>query len=55
MNPYNPRIPLKWFDPNSNRGWLMFSGSWRDGGSTDFYRAHTRPFRILLPEPEWMS
>lgn len=48
MNPYNPRLPLKWFDPVHLEGWLLFSGSWRNGGGTPFYRAHIRRFRLLL-------
>ncbi len=48
MNPYNPRLPLKWFDPERLEGWLLFSGSWRNGGGTPFYRAHIRRFRLLL-------
>lgn len=47
MNPYNPRLPLKWFDQETLTGRLLFSGSWRNGGQTPFYRAHVRKFRLL--------
>jgi Domain of unknown function (DUF4185) len=46
MNPYNPRLPLKWFDHTKLEGWLLFSGSWRSGGKSPTYRAHVRPFRL---------
>jgi hypothetical protein len=48
LNPYNPRLPLKWFDHARQEGWLLFSGSWRSGGKTPAYRAHVRPFRLHL-------
>lgn len=47
LNPYNPRLPLKWFNPNTLDGWLLYSGSWRSGGKTPTYRIHVRPFRLL--------
>jgi hypothetical protein len=46
LNPYNPRLPLKWFDHEKLEGWLFFSGSWRSGGQTPTYRAHVRKFRL---------
>jgi hypothetical protein len=48
MNPYNPRLPLKWFDADKLEGWLQFSGSWINGGTTSFYRSHIRKFKLLL-------
>jgi hypothetical protein len=46
MNPYCPRIPLKWMEPDGLGGWLQFSGSW---GSFDVhYRSHVQRFRIRL-------
>jgi hypothetical protein len=48
LNPYNPRLPLKWYDHGRNEGWLLFSGNWREGGSTPMYRAHARKFRLNL-------
>jgi hypothetical protein len=48
LNPYNPRLPLKWFDHTKQVGWLLFSGSWRSGGKTPTYRAHVRPFRLRM-------
>ena len=46
LNPYNPRLPLKWFDQERLEGWLLFSGSWRQAGQTPTYRAHIRKFRL---------
>jgi hypothetical protein len=51
LNPYNPRLPLKWFDPEKLEGWLLFSGSWRSGGQTPAYRAHVRKFRLNAQRP----
>lgn len=45
--PYSPRIPLKWFDQDKLEGYLLFSGTWRNGGQTEHYRAHVRKFRLL--------
>ncbi len=47
LNPYNPRLPLKWFDPSRLEGWMLFSGSWRSGGKTPYYRTHVKQFRLL--------
>jgi hypothetical protein len=46
LNPYNPRLPLKWFDHERLEGWLLFSGSWRLDGLSPTYRAHVRKFRL---------
>jgi hypothetical protein len=46
LNPYNPRLPLKRFDPGKMEGRLLFSGSWRSGGQMPTYRAHVRKFRL---------
>lgn len=46
VTPYNPRLPLKWFDGEKLEGYLLFSGSWRDGGSSEFYRSHVRKFKL---------
>lgn len=46
VTPYNPRLPLKWFDGEKLEGYLLFSGSWRNGGSSEFYRAHVRKFKL---------
>jgi hypothetical protein len=47
---YCPRLPLKWFDPGSREGWMLWSGSWYSGNIVDpnrpFYRAHVRKFRL---------
>ncbi len=47
LNPYNPRLPLKWFDHERLEGWMLFSGSWRSGGKTPNYRIHVKRFRLL--------
>jgi hypothetical protein len=49
VTPYNPRLPLKWFDPEKLEGWLLFSGSWRNGGTSEYYRANVRKFRFDRP------
>jgi hypothetical protein len=48
MNPYSPRIPLKWMVADGLSGWLQFSGSWSDDEGKVDYRSHVRPFRLLL-------
>jgi hypothetical protein len=47
LNPYNPRLPLKWFNPATLEGWMLYSGSWRKGGQTPTYRIHVRPFKLI--------
>jgi hypothetical protein len=51
MNPYCPRLPLKWLKVNGDEidGWMQFSGSWRKT-STE-YRSHVREFRMKLAQP----
>ena len=51
--PYNPRIPLKWFDQNTLEGYLLHSGSWgymgEDGvwlNPPEYYRPHFKKFKI---------
>jgi len=48
MNPYCPRLPLKWLKVNGDEidGWLQFSGSWRKT-STE-YRSHVREFKMKI-------
>jgi hypothetical protein len=50
MNPYCPRIPLKWLTVKGNEidGWMQFSGSWRKT-STE-YRSHVREFRFKIAQ-----
>lgn len=50
VTPYNPRLPLKWFDNEKLEGYLLFSGSWRNGGSSEFYRAQVRKFKLELTD-----
>ena len=51
VNPYCPRLPLKWIQktPDGVTGWLQFSGSWRPNSMQ--YRSHIRPFEIRVGRP----
>ena len=48
MNPYCPRMPLKWLKVNGDEidGWIQFSGSWRKTSAD--YRSHVREFRMKV-------
>jgi hypothetical protein len=46
VNPYCPRLPLKWFDQKTAEGWLQFSGGWEPGDNRPHYRSHVRKFRL---------
>ena len=49
MNPYCPRIPLKWMEPDGLSGYLLFSGSWGPAAQEkNLYRAHIRKFRLIM-------
>lgn len=51
MNPYCPRLPLKWMEPDGVTGWLQFSGSWLDLPNyqkSPHYRSHIRKFRLRV-------
>lgn len=49
LNPYCPRVPLKWLDADGAGGWLQFSGSWsKSGQAAGYYRSHVRRFRLRL-------
>jgi hypothetical protein len=52
MNPYCPRLPLKWLHatPDGVEGWLQFSGSWRPNSGE--YRSHVRQFRLQVRTPK---
>jgi len=50
--PYNPRIPLKWMEPDGITGWLQ-SSSWNLPTASDpkeklLYRSHVRRFRLKM-------
>ncbi len=51
VTPYNPRLPLSWFDDGKLEGCLLFSGSWRNSGSSEFYRAQVRRFMLERARP----
>ena len=47
LNPYNPRVPLKWMSPDGKTGWMQFSSSWSfQWEAKEFSRSHVRQFRI---------
>ena len=48
MNPYCPRLPLKWLTVRGGElvGWIQFSGSWRPNSLN--YRSHVRQFRMKV-------
>jgi len=49
MNPYCPKIPLKWMDPSGRSGYVQYSGSWTARGQkANLYRSHVRPFKLEL-------
>ena len=48
VNPYCPRLPLKWMEPDGVTGYLQFSGSWRGAGVSEYYRSNIRKFRLLM-------
>jgi hypothetical protein len=52
VNPYCPRIPLKWMEEDGVTGWIQFSGSWQGGGSGPYYRSHVRRFRLAMRKGE---
>lgn len=49
FNPYAPRVPLKWMQPDGVSGWLQFSGSWDAAAqSKGYYRSNVRKFRLIM-------
>ena len=52
VNPYCPRLPLKWMEADGVTGWLQFSGSWGSGhdrkGFRPYYRSNIRKFKLIL-------
>ena len=49
VNPYCPRVPLKWMGADGRSGWIQFSGSWSPAGQkAGYYRSHVRPFRLVM-------
>jgi hypothetical protein len=49
VNPYCPRVPLKWMSADGRSGWMQFSGSWTPTGQkAGYYRSHVRPFRLVM-------
>ena len=49
FNPYCPRLPLKWLEPDGRTGWLQFSGNWgKSGQAAGYYRSSIRRFRLKM-------
>jgi hypothetical protein len=52
VNPYCPRLALKWMEPDGVTGWLQFSGSWNSPhdrqGYRPYYRSNVRKFRLTV-------
>jgi hypothetical protein len=49
MNPYCPRLPLKWMESDGVTGWLQFSGAWGKLGQEKlYYRSNVRRFRLKM-------
>jgi len=43
---YNPRIPLKWYNGESNEGYILFSGNWNT--QEPYYRPQMQKFKFIL-------
>lgn len=49
FNPYCPRLPLKWVEPDGVTCWLQFSGSWgAEGQEKGYYRSNIRKMRLIM-------
>ena len=48
LNPYCPRVPMKWLSDDNLSGHILFSGSWNGDTVKTFYRAHVRPFKLKI-------
>ncbi len=49
FNPYCPRVPLKWVDPDGVTCWMQFSGSWGpEGQKAGYYRSSVRQFKLIM-------
>jgi len=49
VNPYCPRLPLKWVSEDGTEGCLLFSGSWGSRGQENLlYRANLRKFKFIM-------
>ena len=48
FNPYCPRLPLKWVEPDGLTCWLQFSGNWGKEMQPVAYRSSVRRFRFIL-------
>lgn len=44
--PYTPRIPLKWFHPETLEGYLLHSGNWET--DVPYYLPQARKFRFIV-------
>ncbi len=52
VNPYCPKLPLKWLEADGLTGWIQFSGSWGSPhdrqGFRPYYRSNIRKFKLIL-------
>ena len=48
LNPYCPRVPMKWMSDDNLSGHILFSGAWSVKPEKLYYRAHTRPFKLKV-------
>jgi len=49
FNPYCPRLPLKWVEPDGVTCWLQFSGRWGLVGLQErYYRSNVRQMRLTM-------
>jgi hypothetical protein len=49
FNPYCPRLPLKWIEPDGVTCWLQFSGRWGEVGlKKGYYRSNVRQLRLKM-------
>ena len=50
FNPYCPRLPLKWIEPDGVTCWMQFSGTWNPLPElrAKYYRSNLRKFRFVM-------
>jgi len=49
FNPYCPRLPLKWIEPDGVTCWLQFSGRWGEVGlKKGYYRSNVRQLHLKM-------
>ena len=51
FNPYCPRLPLKWVEPDGVTCWMQYSGSWSplpEAQEGKYYRSNIRKFKFII-------